>query len=72
VVVTQVTRRSGAVRHETSGEPDVKWVNKEMENQPTEINMMVLFERMLQEQRAQPTGSYDRFTVTSGKRFVTV
>jgi hypothetical protein len=28
-------------------------VNKEMENQPAEINMMVLFERMLQEQRAQ-------------------
>jgi hypothetical protein len=31
----------------------VKRVNKEMENQPAEINMMVLFERMLQEQRAQ-------------------
>jgi hypothetical protein len=31
----------------------VKRVNKELENQPAEINMMVLFERMLQEQRAQ-------------------
>jgi hypothetical protein len=31
----------------------VKRVNKEMENQLAEINMMVLFERMFQEQRAQ-------------------
>jgi hypothetical protein len=31
----------------------IKWVNKETENQPAEINMMVLFERMLQEKRAQ-------------------
>jgi hypothetical protein len=53
VIVTQVTRRSGAVRHNTSGELDVNQVNKKMENQPAQINMMVLFERMLQEQHAQ-------------------
>jgi hypothetical protein len=53
MVVTQLTQRSSALRHDTSGEPDVNRVNKEMENQPAEINMMVLFKRMLQEQRAQ-------------------
>jgi hypothetical protein len=31
----------------------VKRVNEEMENQPAEIKMMVLFERMIQEQCAQ-------------------
>jgi hypothetical protein len=36
-----------------SVEPNVKQVNKEMENQLAEINIMVLFERMLQEQCAQ-------------------
>jgi hypothetical protein len=53
VVITRLTPRSGAVQHDTRGELDVKRVNKEMENQPAEINMMILFERMLQEQRAQ-------------------
>jgi hypothetical protein len=36
-----------AYEHRDNGEPHVKRVNKEMENQPTEINMMVMFERML-------------------------
>jgi hypothetical protein len=47
--ISQLMRRSGVLRHDISGEPDVKHVNKEMENQPAEINRMVLFERMFQE-----------------------
>ena len=34
------------------GEPDVKPGGKEMENQPEANNMMMMFERILQEQRA--------------------
>ena len=45
-------KRFGAERHDTSGEPDVKPGGKEMENQPEANNMMAMFERMLQEQRA--------------------
>ena len=52
MVPTRLTKRSGAERHDTSGEPDVKPGGKEMENQPEASNMMMMFERMLQEQRA--------------------
>ena len=53
MVPTRLTQRSGGERHHTSGEPDVKPDGKEMENQqPEPNNMMMMFERMLQEQRA--------------------
>ena len=38
--------------HVTSGEPDVKMGDKEMENQQEANNMMRILERMLQEQQA--------------------
>jgi hypothetical protein len=43
-------QRSGAERLDTIGEPDVKPGGKEMENKPEVSNMMMMFERMLQEQ----------------------
>ena len=52
MVPTRLTQRSGAERHDTVGEPDVKLGGKEMENQPKASNMKMMFERMLQEQRA--------------------
>ena len=52
MVPTRLTQRSGAERHDTSGEPDVKPGGKEMENQLEANNMMAIFERMLQEQCA--------------------
>ena len=54
VVPTQLTQRSGAERHDTfvGDKPDVKPGGKEMENQPEASNMMMMFEQMLQEQRA--------------------
>ena len=51
MVPTQLTQRSGAERHDTSGEPDVKPGGKEMKNRQEANNMMAMFERMLQEQR---------------------
>jgi hypothetical protein len=45
-------QRFGAERLDTSGEPNVKPGGKEMENQPEVSNMMMMFERMLQEQRS--------------------
>jgi hypothetical protein len=45
-------QRSGVERLDTSGELDVKLGGKEMENRPEASNMMVLFERMLQEQHS--------------------
>ena len=52
MVPTRLTQRSGAERHDTVGEPDVKTGGKEMENQQEAMsNMMMMFERMLQEQR---------------------
>jgi hypothetical protein len=45
---------SRAKRHDTSGEPDVKPGGKEMENQPEASNMVMMFERMLLEQRSMP------------------
>ena len=50
-VPTRLTQRSGAERHDISGESGVKPGGKEMENQPAVNNMMAMFERMLQEQR---------------------
>jgi hypothetical protein len=69
VVIAQLTRRFGVIRHDTSGEADMKWVNKDMENQPAEINMMVLFERMLQEQRAQSeaASTFERIVKRNGE-----
>ena len=52
MVPSRLTRRSGAERPDTSGEPDVKSGVKEMEYQPEASNMMMMFERMLQEQRS--------------------
>ena len=58
MVPTQLTQRFGAERHDTSGEPDVKPGGEEMENKPEANNMMMMFERMLQEQHAiVPFGS---------------
>ena len=51
MVPTRLTQRSDAERHDTFGEPDMKTGGKEMENQQKEINMMMMFEWMLQEQR---------------------
>ena len=51
MVPTRLTQRSGAERHDTSGEPDVKPGGKEMENQPEDSNMMMTFKRMLPEER---------------------
>ena len=51
MVPTRLRQRAGAERHDTIGEPDVKTGGKETENQQKEINMMMMFERMLQEQR---------------------
>ena len=48
---TRLTQRSGAERRDTFGEPDVKTGGKEMENQQKANMMMMMFERMLQEQR---------------------
>jgi hypothetical protein len=45
-------QRSGAEKPETSGEPDMNTGGKEMENQPKASNMVMMFERMLQEQRS--------------------
>jgi hypothetical protein len=44
-------QRSGAEKLDTSGEPGVKKGGKEMENQQEASNMVMMFERMLQEQR---------------------
>ena len=53
MVPTRLTQRSGAERHDTSGEPDVKTGGKEMENQQEAMKMMMMmFEWMQQEQRA--------------------
>ena len=53
MVPTRLTQRSGAERHDTSGEPDVKAGGKEMENQQEAMSiMMMMIERMQQEQRA--------------------
>ena len=52
MVPTRLTQQSRAERHDTSGEPGVKPGGKEMENQPEPNNMMMIFERMLKEQRA--------------------
>ena len=52
MVPTLLTQRSGAKRHDTSGESDVKQDDQEMENQPGANNMMAMFEWMLQEQCA--------------------
>ena len=51
MVLTRLTQRSGAERHNTFGEPDMKTDDKEMENQQETINMMMMFERMLRQQR---------------------
>ena len=51
MVLTRLTQRSGAERHNTFGEPDVKPGGKEMENQREPNNMMMMFERMLRQQR---------------------
>jgi hypothetical protein len=45
-------QRSGAEKLDTSGELDVNMGGKEMENQPEASNMVMMFERMLQEQRS--------------------
>ena len=52
MVPTRLMERSGAKRRDTFGEADVKPSGKEMENQPEASNMMMMFERMLQEQRS--------------------
>ena len=52
MVSTRLTQQSGVVRHDRNGETDVKTGGKEMENQQQANNMMAMFERMLQEQRA--------------------
>ena len=53
MVPIRLTQRSGAERHDTVGEPDMKTGGKEMENQQEVMNtMMTMFERMLDEQRA--------------------
>ena len=44
-------QRFRAVRHNILGELDMKTGGKEMKNQQKAINMMLMFERMLQEQR---------------------
>ena len=49
MVPTRLTQRSGPERHDTTGEPDLKPGDKEIENQPDANNMMMMFERMLQE-----------------------
>ena len=51
MVPTRLTQRSGAERHDTVGEPVIKTGGKEMENQQKANMMMMMFERMLQEQR---------------------
>ena len=50
-----MTQWSGAEKRNTNVEPDMKPGGKEMENQPEAKNMMAMFERMLQEQRAVVT-----------------
>ena len=46
----RVTQWSNVERHDTFGEPNVKTGDKEMENQQEAVNMMMMFEWMLQEQ----------------------
>ena len=46
------THESGAVHHDTFGEPDVNTGSKEMENKKTQVHMMLMFGRKLQEQHA--------------------
>ena len=40
------------VHHDTSDEPDVNTGGKEMDNQQAQVTMVLMFNRMLQEQRA--------------------
>ena len=53
MVPTRLTQRSDAERHDIVGEPDVKTGGKGIENQQEAMNMMMMMvERMQQEQRA--------------------
>ena len=69
MVPTRLTQRSGAERHDTFGEPDVKTGGKEMENQQEGNNMMMMFEWMLQEQRAMSeiAATVERLVQRNGK-----
>ena len=68
MVFTQLTQRSGAERHDTSGEADVKPGGKEMENQLGPNNMMAMFERMLQEQRVVGPFGFGSLRESGGNR----